>query len=100
VKNKYKKIPPTAQFLNWNVDENLYLKEMKSNYPSFCEYLRRVDFQGAGGDENHSFHFDWPKLHDFNNKKIPPTAQFLNWNVDENLYLKFNWPYVQICLRL
>jgi hypothetical protein len=34
------------------------------------------------------------------NKKIPPTAQFLNWNVDENLYLKFNWPYVQICLRL
>ena len=35
-------------------------KEMKSNYPSFCEYLRRVDFQGAGGDENHSFHFDWP----------------------------------------
>ena len=40
-------------------------KEMKSNYPSFCEYLRRVDFQGAGGDENHSFHFDWPKLHDF-----------------------------------
>jgi hypothetical protein len=37
-------------------------KEMKSNHPSFCEYLRRVDFQGAGGDENHSFHFDWPKL--------------------------------------